>query len=60
MIAMGRLLLVLIVGAVLTIPGVAIVQALDAETFGYYVLVPLVALIASRFDRERFWGPDTR
>ena len=57
---MRSFLLALSVGAVLCFPAAAIVEALDAGGLGYPAALLVVMVVASLFDRERFYGTDVR
>ena len=56
MIGFMRLLLALVIGGAVVVPGVLLVEALHIESFGYFVVLIVASVAASLVDRERFYG----
>ena len=51
-----RLLLALLIGGAVVVPGVLLVEALHIESFGSFVVLIVAMFAASLADRERFYG----
>ena len=56
MMGVMRMVLALLIGGAVAVPGTLLVEAVHLESFGYFVVLIVAMFAASLADRESFYG----